>query len=127
LTKKTLKILGVDDSKDITEALEMTFERLGHDFSSTNSGKEAVELIKNNSYDIILLDLAMPGFSGLDVINELQTMPNLKDLNIILFSASTFNDSETEEFYKKGVCGIIIKPVDVSTLEAEIKKILATR
>jgi len=57
-----LKILGVDDSKDITEALEMTFEVMGHDFSSTNSGKETVDLIKNNSYDVILLDLAMPGF-----------------------------------------------------------------
>ena len=43
------------------------------------------------------------------MINELQTMPNLKDLNIILFSASTFNDSENDEFYKKEVCGIIKK------------------
>ena len=66
-----MKILVVDDSVDITEALEMILEVLGHDFSSTNSGKEAVDLIKNNSYDVILLDLAMPGFSGLDVINEL--------------------------------------------------------
>ena len=36
-----LKILVVDDSVDITEALEMTLEVMGHDFSSTNSGKEA--------------------------------------------------------------------------------------
>ena len=95
-----LKILVVDDSVDITEALEMTLEVMGHNFSSTNSGKEAVDLIKNNSYDVILLDLAMPGFSGFDVINELQTMPSVKDLNIIIFTASTFNDSESVGFFQ---------------------------
>lgn len=105
----------------------MTFEVMGHDFSSTNSGKQAIDLIKNNSYDVILLDLAMPEFSGLDVINELQTMPNVKYLNIIIFTASTFNDSESAEFFQKGVCGIIRKPIDVSGLEIEIKRILATQ
>jgi len=54
-------------------------------------------------------------------------MPNVNDLNIIIFTASTFNDSESAEFFQKGVCGIIKKPVDVRTLESEIKKIISSR
>ena len=54
-------------------------------------------------------------------------MPNVKDLNIIIFTVSTFNDSESAEFFQKGVCGVIRKPIDVKSLEAEIKRILTTR
>ena len=120
-----MKILVVGDNVDITEALEMTLEVLEHDFSSTNSGKEAVNLIKNNSYDVILLDLAMPGFSGLDVIRELESMTNIRDLNIIIFSASVMNESKVNEFTQKGVRGVIRKPTDIKVLEDEIKRIIS--
>ena len=123
--KWILKILVVDDSVDITEALEMTLDVLGHDFSSTNSGKEAVGLIKNNSFDAILLDLAMPGFSGLDVIRELESITNVRDLNIIIFSASVMNESEVKELTQKGVRGVIRKPIDIKVLENEIKRIIS--
>ena len=120
-----MKILCVDDSVDITEALELTLDILGHDVSSTNSGKEAVDLIKNNSFDAILLDLAMPEFSGLDVISELESIKNIRDLNIIIFSASVMTESEVKELTQKGVRGVIRKPADIKVLEDEIKRIIS--
>jgi CheY-like chemotaxis protein len=120
-----LKILAVDDSVDITDALEMSFEMIGYDFTTSNSGKEAVSLIMKNAYDVILLDFAMPGFSGLDVVRELESMTNVPDLNIILFTASAIKPSEIEQLNQKGIKGIIRKPIQVPELEKEINKILS--
>jgi two-component system response regulator VicR len=83
-----LKILAIDDNVDITDALEMSFEILGYNFTTSNSGKEAGGLIMKNSYDVILLDFAMPRFSGLDVLRELESMTNVPDLNIVMFTVS---------------------------------------
>jgi DNA-binding response OmpR family regulator len=120
-----LKILAVDDSADITDALEMSFEMIGYDFTTSNSGKEAVSLIMKNSYDVILLDFAMPGFSGLDVIRELESRTNVPDLNIIMFTASAIEPSEINQLNQKGIKGIIRKPIHVNELEKEINRILS--
>ncbi|PBO84971.1 MAG: hypothetical protein COA77_06790 [Thaumarchaeota archaeon] len=58
---------------------------MGHKFSFTNSGKEAVDLIKNNSYDLVLLNLAMPNFSGYNVIGELEKKIILIILTLFCF------------------------------------------
>jgi len=102
----------------------MTFDMMGNDCSSSNSGREVVDLIMKNSYDTILLDISMPEFSGLDVIRELENMTNIPDLNIILFTASAMNPSEIEKFTQKG---IIKKPIEVPELENEINKILSSK
>ena len=120
-----MKILAVDDSVDITDALEMSFEMIGYDFTTSNSGKEAVSLIMKNSYDVILLDFAMPGFSGLDVIRELESRTNVPDLNIIMFTTSAIEPSEINQLNEKGIKGIIRKPIHVNELEKEINKILS--
>jgi len=58
---------------------------MGHKFSFTNSGKEAVDLIKNDSYDLVLLNLAMPNFSGYNVIGELEKKIILIILTLFCF------------------------------------------
>ncbi len=118
-----MKILGIDDNVDITELLSMTLGAMGHEFSFVNSGKEGVKLIAEKKHDAVLLDLAMPEFSGLDVLKELETMGNLSDYNIILFTASSVSESEINEFLGKGVRGIIRKPIEVDELEKQILKL----
>lgn len=120
-----MKILGIDDNVDITELLSMTLSAMGHDFSFVNSGKEGVKLICEKNYDAVLLDLAMPEFSGFDVLKELETTGNLGDYNIILFTASSVSDTEINEFIKKGVKGIIRKPIEVDELEKQISKLVS--
>ena len=120
-----MKILGIDDNIDITELLSITLGAMGHEFSSANSGKEGIKLIIEQKYDAILLDLAMPEFSGFDVLKELETTGNLGDYNIILFTASSVSDTEINEFIKKGVKGIIRKPIEVDELEKQISKLVS--
>jgi CheY-like chemotaxis protein len=120
-----MKILGIDDNVDITELLSMTLGAMGHEFSFVNTGKEGVSLIAEKKHDVVLLDLAMPEFSGLDVLKELETMGNLAAYNIILFTASSVSESEINEFLRKGVRGIIRKPIEVDELEKQIAKLVS--
>ena len=116
-----MKILSIDDNEGITETLGDVFEMSGHEYFSTNSGIDAIELIKNNQYDVILLDYSMPEFSGLDVIAKLETMGNLRDFNIVMFTASFISESEINELIQKGVREVIKKPIEVDDL---VKRLL---
>ena len=118
-----MKILAIDDNEDITELLDTVLTAMGHNFSSTNYGEKGLDLIRKNKYDIILLDIAMPNFSGVDVVNALEKDNSLKNYNIVLFTASSIKDSSVEELLKKGVRGIIRKPIEVEELEKQINKL----
>lgn len=120
-----MKILGIDDNVDITELLSITLSAMGHEFSFVNTGKEGVKLLAEQKYDAVLLDLAMPDFSGMDVLRELETIGNLSDYHIILFTASSVSESKINEFLRKGVRGIIRKPIEVDELEKQIAKLVS--
>jgi len=119
-----LKILAIDDNEDITELLDTILTAMGHKIFCSNHGKEGLKLIQENNYDVILLDIAMPNFSGIDVINELEKDKTIKNHKIILFTALSIKDSTVEELLKKGVRGIIRKPIEVEDLEKEINKLV---
>jgi len=111
-----LKILCIDDNADITEMLDTVLNGAGHEFSFVNKGKEGLEKIKQNLYDMVLLDLSMPNFTGADVINGLNDEGIIKKQKIVLFTASSMTDTEIEQLLKKGVHSCIRKPVDIPEL-----------
>ena len=114
-----MKILGIDDNTDITELLDTVLNGSGHEYTFVNDGKSGVKKIKENQYDLVLLDLAMPEFSGEDVLAELNKEELIKKQKIIIFSASSNSDSDMESFISKyNVQGYIRKPVDVDKLLA---------
>ena len=88
-----MKILVVDDNKNITSSLEKYLKIKGFEVSVCNDGYDGFELIKNSEWDKVLLDLSMPEFSGLDIIENLEKNNVLKDKNIILFTASSIPPS----------------------------------
>ena len=78
-----MKILLVDDNKDITTMLSKFLNSKGFETVFTNDPMEGLRLIQQEQYDVILLDISMPGFSGLNIIKILATDDILKDQNII--------------------------------------------
>ena len=54
-----MKILGIDDNTDITELLDTVLNGSGHEYTFVNDGKSGIEKIKENQYDLVLLDLSM--------------------------------------------------------------------
>lgn len=117
-----MKILVVDDNLDIIKLLTKVFSVKGHEIRTATNGKEGLELIKNEEWDTILLDIAMPELSGLDVIDDLEKNNLLKKKIIWIFSAASITDDEIKELVERGVAGIIRKPIKLQELFATVTK-----
>ena len=117
-----MKILGIDDNIDINEMLDTVLNGSGHDFIYVKNGSEGLKLIHEKKFDVVLLDLAMPEFSGFDVINSLLKDGLLTKQKVILFTASSVLDSEIEELIKKGIHSCIRKPVDIDLLLEKLEQ-----
>ncbi len=118
-----MKILGIDDNFAINELLDTVLNSSGHEFSYANNGKEGLKLIKENSYDLVLLDLSMPEFTGFDIVDSLNNDGIINKQKIVLFTASSMTDSEIEELLKKGAYSCIRKPIDIDVLLEKIDAI----
>ncbi len=110
------KYLIVDDNDSIAKMLTEIIEIEGHEAVKTNDGRNALTLIESQKFDGILLDIAMPEFSGLDVIDKLEKSGKLKENKVIILTASTLSDTKMDEMKERGVFSILRKPVDVDVL-----------
>jgi len=120
-----MKILAIDDNEDILSLLKTVLTSKGHDFTSALNGKDGVKLIEEQNFDAILLDLAMPEFSGLDVIESLKKNDRIKNLKIILFTASSATDKEIDVLLKyDGIKSCIRKPVDINILINKVEEVV---
>jgi len=120
-----MKILGIDDNEDTLNLLDTVISTKGYNFTRAGNGKEGIKLIEEQNFDAILLDLAMPGFSGIDVIESLKKSNKLKGQKIIIFTASNATDKEIDELLKnEGVSSCIRKPVNIDTFVEEIEDIV---
>ena len=118
-----MKILGIDDNADINELLSVAFNGSGHEFSFVENGKEGIEKIKQNKYDVVLLDLAMPGFSGMEVIESLEREGLMEKQKLVLLTASSITDEEIAALLEKGVKSFIKKPIEMPVLLERINAI----
>jgi len=120
-----MNILAIDDNEDIIKLLDTVITGKGHDFTQAGNGKDGVKLIEGQRFDAILLDLAMPEFSGLDVIESLKKSNHLKDQNIIIFTASSATDKAIGELLKnEGISSCIRKPVKIKVLMKKIDEMV---
>jgi len=117
-----MKILGIEDNKDLLDLCNVALSAEGHEYTGINNGKEGLQAIKDKKFDLVLLDLAMPDFSGEDVIDALVKEGIMDKQKIIVFTASTATQKEFGPLLEKGVHSIIKKPVDIDILIETIKK-----
>ncbi|MCH8860213.1 MAG: response regulator [Thaumarchaeota archaeon] len=111
-----MKILGIDDNENINKMLDDVMTQAGHDFKSVNNGRDGLKLIREQKWDAVLLDVAMPNFSGKDVVNELVKDGNIKKQPVILFTALSLDTKEVNEMIKQGVYSCITKPANMENL-----------
>ncbi len=117
-----MKLLLVDDNEEITEVISFYCSSINVDCMVVNDGKEGLEIIrKNNDFELILLDLAMPDFSGLNVVNSLKEDGLLDSRNVVIITASS-DHKMLEEIRKSGVKGILRKPCSLDELTELIDK-----
>jgi CheY-like chemotaxis protein len=116
-------ILLVDDETDLLDLFEMVLVRLGSTLYKANSGRRALEILENVRPDIIVLDLAMPEISGLDVLRAVRRRPELNTVKIVILTAVPVllqkEDVEAVEI-------VLTKPVTPRGLEQAIRKLIGS-
>jgi DNA-binding response OmpR family regulator len=116
-----MKVLLVDDNPEITGLLSKFLKAKGYENVVTNDPRDGLDRIINEKYDVIFLDIHMPEFSGLDIIQALETEKILKDQKIIIFSAHNFTSNEVKELLMKdGIVACLKKPIQLNELLTEI-------
>jgi len=117
-----MKILGIDDNQDLLDLCEVALSAEGHEYTAIENGKEGLQAIKDKKFDLVLLDLSMPDFSGEDVLDALVKEGIMNKQKIILFTASTPTEKEVGPLLEKGLHSIMEKPLDIDALIETIRK-----
>ena len=120
--KKLMKLLLIDDNRDITTMFSKYFTQKGHPCTVCNNSHNALDMITTGQYDIVLLDLAMPEVSGTDIVDALYQSGKIGKLNIVALTASSVSSEKEEELKKKGVNGVLKKPIDPDELWTTFNK-----
>lgn len=119
-------ILAVDDAKDTLMLLDFDLSAEGYNVISANDGQQALDLLKTHSVDLILLDMYMPGMSGLATLEALKSEPATQKLPVIMLSASNDED-EIVLALELGADDYVTKPYIAKVLQARIRTALRLR
>ena len=118
-----MKILGIDDNQDLLDLCELALSSDGHEYIGVNTGQEGVKILKDEQYDMVLLDLSMPDFSGVDVVDALVEAGIMTKQKVVIFTASSATEKEYGPLLEKGAHSIVKKPLDVDDLLETVHKI----
>ncbi len=119
-----VKILVVDDELIIRESLAGWLERDGHYVKTAASGEDALEIIKSQNFDIMLLDIRMDGISGMDVLKHVKE--HYPDIDVIMVTAFGSIPSAVQAM-KSHAFDYLLKPFDPNELGVVIEKLVSHR
>jgi CheY-like chemotaxis protein len=112
-------VLVVDDDPSIRRMIIAALRREGYTFLEAPNGREALDLMRAERPDVVVLDLMMPVLSGWDVLKERQSDPELSRIPVIVVSAN--RDPEVATAVNSGICAFLPKPFDISALSALVR------
>ena len=113
------RVLVVDDEADIVELLVYNLEKEGYKVASAHDGKKAIEIAKEFLPDLVILDIMMPFFDGIEVGRMIRAMPELKNTFILYLTARSEEYSEVAAF-ELGADDYINKPIKPRALMSRI-------
>ncbi len=113
------KILIADDEPDILEILQYNLRGEGYEVVLAKNGNEAIDLAKKENPDLIILDIMMPGKTGIEACNILRGMPDFKETLIIFLTALSDESSEIKGL-ETGADDYLTKPVSPRVLVSKV-------
>jgi two-component system phosphate regulon response regulator PhoB len=117
------KIVVIEDEPDIVEVMCYNLQREGYQVSSTTRGDEGLELVRNQSPSLVLLDLMLPGMDGLSVCQQIKSDPLTRSTPIIIVSAKG-EESDVVIGLGLGADDYIAKPFSPREMLARVKAVL---
>jgi DNA-binding NtrC family response regulator len=118
------RLLLVDDETDFLEAMQPGLERRGFLVTTAESGQAALQLLSDQTFDVVILDVRMPGIDGVDTFLEIKRLaPNLP----VIILTGHGNIDQAFETSREGVYDYLTKPCDVSKLASVARQALEQR
>jgi two-component system nitrogen regulation response regulator GlnG len=118
------RILVADDEESMRWVLSKALKQRGYAVDLAKDGREALAMIQENGYDLAILDIKMPGISGLDLLDNLREAKS--DLLVVIMTAEASMKNAVEAM-KRGAYDYITKPFDLDVIDAIIEKVERAR
>ncbi|WP_159875480.1 MULTISPECIES: response regulator [Aquitalea] len=112
-------ILVVDDDEINRKVAGLFLQRMGWKTDQAASAFEALEQLQQHDYHCVLLDISMPGMSGIELCRKLRAEPRWQDLRLIAYTAHAMSD-EQDAMLKAGFNAIVTKPLTRDSLVAAL-------
>jgi DNA-binding response OmpR family regulator len=115
-----MKILHIEDSSEISAIFSDILTMAKHEFESTIDGKIGLDLVLKNNYDLILLDIGLPEYTGFDFLVDLKIKKPSEIEKVIIVSSLQLEEYQRQFLKNLGVHSIQQKPISVQHLMSKI-------
>ncbi len=123
--KKKQKVLVVDDNKDAVRIIQEALESAGFSVDCAFDGREALERVRKELPDLMILDLMMPKMSGYEVCGEIRKDPKTRELIVLMLTARSDVDAKIQGI-EGGANDYLVKPVEPREVVSRVRRFLAT-
>lgn len=126
MNDKKPRIISIDDESSFTELIKQYFEPRGYEIDITSNGRQGIDFMKENQYDVALLDLKMEGINGDEVMREIKRIdPTIK---VIFITAYSDSGKTRSRLMTEGAFGFMEKPISsLKDLEELVLKAASSR
>ena len=114
------KVLIVDDEEGVRDLFSELLTKEGHKTSACSTGEETLELLKKENFDVVLLDIKLPGMSGLEVLKNIRD--TYKKLTVIMITGFGYDEDLIAKTKQLGCSGYIGKNMPISQILTTFKQ-----
>jgi CheY-like chemotaxis protein len=112
----TKSVLIIDDDPVNRRVAEGLFRKLGWNVETVDSGEHALLRLGAHRYDLVLLDISMPGMNGMDVCQHIRADPRLRELWVIAYTAHVLPEQQ-QRFLAGGFDDVLLKPMSLQAVQ----------
>jgi len=120
MTRDKLSIFIVDDDTDFAESLAEVIEMRGYDVQIANDGEEAVERFRKNSFDLVFMDVKLPGIDGVEAFSRIRAQQS--DAKVIMMTGFKV-EQRIKEALQNGAWTVLSKPLDIDYVLQVIERL----
>lgn len=117
------RVMVVEDVRHMAHFLKHSLERAGYEVVAVHHGDEVLPAVEQFGPSALVLDLVLPGMSGLDICRALRSDPRHEKLRILIVTGHSFEDASAEEIRSAGADWNFTKPVSPVSLRAKLAEL----
>ncbi len=117
------QVLAVEDNELLATLMQRILQRMGIGLTVAGSGEQAMEIVRQRRFDLVVLNIRLPGMNGLEVCHRLKLDPDLKDIPVLFASGET-SEEFVDAAFRLGAADYLPKPYGVDELRTRVLALL---